>query len=119
MPELLHFNSIFVGSNSLPQHPQQIPRGMMSQMPSQQQQPPAPPSYNMPNANRPQRWGMMPPQSQRQPYIPQNSVNTTQSSALKAQLTQPPSIVTAGVLNQYGQSKLCLVWHFFGFKKSF
>lgn len=111
--------------NPLPQHSQPMVspgmvnvgmgnsgRGMMgaNQMPLQQL--PAPPGYSMANANRP-RWPMMPPQVQRQPYIPQKQVNTTQGSALIAQLTQPPSSVPAGGVNQFGQSNAFCDWFFF------
>lgn len=103
--------------NPLPQHSQpMVTPGMVNvgmanagrmmgntQMPMQQL--PAPPGYNMAGANRPPRWPMMPPQVQRQPYIPQKQVNTTQGSALIAQLTQPPSSVAASGVNQFGQSK--------------
>lgn len=75
-------------------------RGMMQQQQQQQQQQLPVASSYMTNANRPQRWGMVSPQT----YIPQKSINTSQSSALIAQLTQPPSTVTAGSLNQYGHS---------------
>lgn len=48
---------------------------------------------------------MLPPQAQqRPPFINQGQqANTTQGSALIAQLTQPPSSMSAGV-NQFGQS---------------
>lgn len=105
-----------LGMNALPQHPQPMVtpgmvnvgmansvRGMMgsNQMPIQQLS--APPGYNMANTNRP-RWPMMPPQVQRQPYIPQKQGNPPQGSALIAQLTQPPSSVAAGGVNQFGPS---------------
>lgn len=91
-------------------------RGMMvnqQQMPMQPQLS-APPGYNMANANRP-RWPMMPPQQvQRQPYIAQKQGSATQSSALIAQLTQPPSSVAAGGgVNQFGQSEFLLFYVLF------
>lgn len=51
---------------------------------------------------------MLPPQAQQRPYLPQQQnpqVNPTQGSALIAQLTQPPSSLSAtGVVNPFGQS---------------
>lgn len=126
-----------LGMNPMPQHTQSMvtpggmvnvgmanaaaaaaaARGMMvnqQQMPMQQQLT-APPGYNMANANRP-RWPMMPPQQvQRQPYnIAQKQGNAQQSSALIAQLTQPPSSVAAGGgVNQFGQSEFLLLYFLF------
>lgn len=115
-------SNIFLGMNPLPQHSQPMVtpgmvnvgmantgRAMMANNQLPMQQLPAPPGYNMAGANRPPRWPMMPPQVQRQPYIPQKQVNTTQGSALIAQLTQPPSSVAASGVNQFGQSKCCLM----------
>lgn len=73
---------------------QNTARGMMGANQLPMQQLPAPPGYNMANTNRP-RWPMMPPQVQRQPYIPQKQGNAPQGSALIAQLTQPPSSTAA------------------------
>ncbi|KAK5643320.1 hypothetical protein RI129_007165 [Pyrocoelia pectoralis] len=68
----------------------------------------APPGYHTATGpGRPQnRWPtMLPPQSQQRPQFitqGQQQVNTTQGSALIAQLTQPPSSISAGV-NQFAQ----------------
>lgn len=92
----------------MPTNPIQQQQQQAQQPQQQQQQVSVPPGY-MTNTTRPQRWGMVSPQT----YIPQKSINTTQSSALIAQLTQPPSTVTAGGLNQFGQSELFLLCTFF------
>lgn len=66
----------------------------------------APPGYHTATApgRQQNRWSMLPPQAQqRPPFINQGQqANTTQGSALIAQLTQPPSSMSAGV-NQFGQ----------------
>ncbi|KAH0811821.1 hypothetical protein GEV33_010975 [Tenebrio molitor] len=62
---------------------------------------PAPPGYHQ--TNRP-RWPPMLPPTQPRSYLQQNQqVNTTQSSALIAQLTQPPPSLPGSGVNQFGQ----------------
>lgn len=63
-----------------------------------------PPGYPGMAGRPPPRWSMLPPQ-QRPAYMPANQPNTNQSSALIAQLTQPPSSMNAPGVNQFGQSK--------------
>lgn len=89
-----------IGANPLSQ--QNAPRG--ANQVQQQQQFSAPPGY------RPQqRWGGA--QQQRPSYLPQKkSVTSTQSSALVAQLTQPPSTTTPHSLSQLRQSKLAFFY---------
>lgn len=92
------------GINQLPQHSPGMggmvnARGaMMGNIP----QLPAPPGYHQ--ANRP-RWPAMLPPTQPRSYLQANQqVNTTQSSALIAQLTQPPNSLPGSGVNQFGQS---------------
>ncbi|CAG9861461.1 unnamed protein product [Phyllotreta striolata] len=65
------------------------------------------PGYHNPgqmNRSSP-HWNMPPPVPQVRPYISQtNQVNTTQGSALIAQLTQPPSSISGAVVNQFGSN---------------
>lgn len=65
----------------------------------------------MAGPGRPNRWPMMPPQAQQRPPFMQQGqqTNTTQGSALIAQLTQPPPSMAGAGVNQYGQSKLRLL----------
>lgn len=57
----------------------------------------------------PPQWPMLPPQQvQKQSFMSQPQVNTTQGSALIAQLTQPPSSVSGSGVNQFGQSKFAI-----------
>ncbi|XP_056630408.1 mediator of RNA polymerase II transcription subunit 25-like isoform X1 [Diorhabda sublineata] len=67
----------------------------------------APPGYHASgHVNRTSpHWTMPPPVQQVRPYIPQSNqqVNTTQGSALIAQLTQPPSSISGSNVNQFGQ----------------
>lgn len=54
---------------------------------------------------RTQRWSPMLPPQQRPQYIPQTQqMNTTQGSALIAQLTQPPSSIPGPGVSQFGQT---------------
>ncbi|XP_044255360.1 mediator of RNA polymerase II transcription subunit 25-like isoform X3 [Tribolium madens] len=74
---------------------------MMGNNPMNIPQLPAPPGYHQ--ANRP-RWPAMLPPTQPRSYLPPNQqVNTTQSSALIAQLTQPPNSMPGTGVPQYGQ----------------
>ncbi|KAJ8943634.1 hypothetical protein NQ318_005635 [Aromia moschata] len=85
-----------------------VPPGRMmgnNQMPHMQV--PAPPGYHAStgHGNRTSpHWTMPPPSQQPRPYLqqPSQQVNTTQGSALIAQLTQPPSSISSTGVNQFG-----------------
>ncbi|KAJ3657511.1 hypothetical protein Zmor_009307 [Zophobas morio] len=81
------------GMAQIPQHSQSmVTPGML----------PAPPGYHQ--ANRPPRWPPMMPPTQPRSYLQQNQqANTTQSSALIAQLTQPPNSLAGTGVGQFAQ----------------
>ncbi|KAJ8922602.1 hypothetical protein NQ315_007633 [Exocentrus adspersus] len=69
---------------------------------------PAPPGYHAATGHVTRtspHWTMPPPSQQQRPYLQQTNpqVNTTQSSALIAQLSQPPSSMSGTGVNQFGQ----------------
>ncbi|XP_060532010.1 mediator of RNA polymerase II transcription subunit 25 isoform X2 [Cylas formicarius] len=97
-----------VGQNTVYRPPVPTVSGMRmmgsNQMPMGIQSMPAPPGYHTASVGPRASWQMPPPTQQPRPYLQQNQqVNTTTgSSALIAQLQQPPSISGANV-NQFGQ----------------
>nr|CAH7747629.1 unnamed protein product [Callosobruchus chinensis] len=79
---------------------------MMGNQPMPIMQGQAPPYHATGHVNRTSpHWTMPPPAQQPRPYLqqPNQQVNTTQGSALIAQLTQPPSSISGTGVNQFGQ----------------